>query len=98
MNLELIVTCDLLKYLFSLHAVAGTELLKPLGALRVKKYLLIIVTSPFQLHLSFSECICLSEKSHRLKGWQFQPTPHIHEGEGLETVQPPMANALINLA
>lgn len=30
--------CDL-EYLFSLHALAGTELLKLLGALRVKKYL-----------------------------------------------------------
>ena len=31
-------TCDS-EYLFNLHAVAGTELLKPLGALRVEKYL-----------------------------------------------------------
>ena len=52
-----LLCCDL-EYLFSLHAVAVTELLKSLGALRVKKHLLIIVTSPFQLHLSFNECIC----------------------------------------
>ena len=86
--------CDLLQYLF-IHAVAGTQLLKPLGALRVKKYLSIIVTSPFQLNLSFSECICLSEKPNTwLKGWRFQPHPppstlHVQSGEGLETVQLP---------
>lgn len=74
---------------------------KPLGELRVMRYVLLVITKAITRPFSTPEFLnaCLSVKTKCLiKGRNFQYHPPRPGGEWTETVQPPMANALINLA
>ena len=78
MNLEDLYVVTIMLWLtniFGLHAAPGSELLKPFWALRVIRYLLVVIISPFQSRLNFWMTLLISETKLLIKEWNFPPHP-----------------------